>query len=165
MFAVTTGLPARSSSSTWSPAGSSPPITSATTAISGSSRISAKSVVVGDVGAAILRRVADERADDAQPVPGRPLDVGRLLAQEPVDRRADRPVAEQGNRNVDGRHAPTVAKSSDARGRVLPHPYAPHAMQPPPWVGESPLTPTAIVPRDDARVCVGFRADFYPWRT
>ena len=66
-----------------------------------------------DVAVALLRRVADERADDAQPVPGRALDVGRLVAQEPVDGGADRPVAEQGNRNVDGRHARTVTAMSD----------------------------------------------------
>src|SRR5438093_3057051 len=45
LFAVTTGLPARSRSSTYSPVGSTPPITSATTAIDGSLRISSKLVV------------------------------------------------------------------------------------------------------------------------
>ena len=45
LFAVTTDLPARRSSNTYSPAGSSPPITSATTSTSGSSRTAAKSVV------------------------------------------------------------------------------------------------------------------------
>ena len=45
LFAVTTGLPARSSSSTRVPVGSSPPVTSATRAIDGSSRMTAKSVV------------------------------------------------------------------------------------------------------------------------
>jgi hypothetical protein len=37
-----------------------------------------------------------------------------LLAEEAVDRRADRPVTEQGNRNVDGRHARTLPQRQDA---------------------------------------------------
>src|SRR4051794_20745512 len=45
LFAETTDLPARRSSRTYPPAGSSPPITSATTCTFGSSRIDAKSVV------------------------------------------------------------------------------------------------------------------------
>src|SRR5262249_41219395 len=45
LFADTTCLPPRSSSRTYPPAGSTPPITSATTAISGSSATSRKSVV------------------------------------------------------------------------------------------------------------------------
>ena len=45
LFALTTGLPARRRSRTYSPAGSRPPISSATRPISGSSRIDAKSVV------------------------------------------------------------------------------------------------------------------------
>ena len=45
LFAVTTGLPARRSSSTRVPVGSRPPVTSATSAIAGSSRIASKSVV------------------------------------------------------------------------------------------------------------------------
>ena len=85
----------------------------------------------------VLRRVANERADDAQPVAGRALDVGGLLAQEPVDGRADRPVAEQGNRNVDGRHAPTVSKSTRTRATAAPSRL--RELTPPlprPWVGE-----------------------------
>ena len=35
---------------------------------------------------AISLWITDERLDDSQPVPGRPLDVRRLLAQQPVDR-------------------------------------------------------------------------------
>src|SRR4051812_21380218 len=45
LLAETTGLPARSRRSTWSPVPSTPPITSATTAIDGSPAISSKSVV------------------------------------------------------------------------------------------------------------------------
>ncbi len=45
LFAETTGLPARRRSRTYPPVGSMPPITSATTAIDGSSRIAATSVV------------------------------------------------------------------------------------------------------------------------
>src|SRR6478735_12033767 len=45
LLAVTTGRPERSSPRTWSPAGSTPPMTSATTWIDGSSRIVAKSSV------------------------------------------------------------------------------------------------------------------------
>ena len=45
LFAVTTGTPRRSSSRTYAPVGSSPPITSATSRTSESSRIEAKSSV------------------------------------------------------------------------------------------------------------------------
>jgi hypothetical protein len=54
----------------------------------------------------LLSGVADERLDDAETVTGRPLDVGRGVGQQAVDRRADRPVAEQGDGNVNGRHEP-----------------------------------------------------------
>src|SRR5581483_7713269 len=55
---------------------------------------------------ALLAEVADERLDDPEPVPGRPLDVVRLLVEQAVDRGADRAVAEQRDRDVNGRHAP-----------------------------------------------------------
>ncbi len=100
LFAVTTDLPARSSSRTYSPAGSRPPITSATTSTAGSSRTSAKSVVSTPSPAgngALLRRVADERAHDAQPVPGRALDLVGALDEQPVDRRR-RPCRSRGGR-------------------------------------------------------------------
>jgi hypothetical protein len=45
----------------------------------------------------LLSGIADERLDDAQPVTGRALDVVRGLRQETIDRRADRPVAEEGD--------------------------------------------------------------------
>ena len=43
----------------------------------------------------LLSGLADERLDDAQPVPGRPLDVVRGFGQEAVDRCADGAVPEQ----------------------------------------------------------------------
>jgi len=49
---------------------------------------------------ALLPGVAHERPHDPQSVPRRPLDVARALAQQPVDRRADSPVAEQCYGNV-----------------------------------------------------------------
>ena len=61
LFAVTTGLPAARSSSTWPPVGSTPPMTSATSSISGSSRIEAKSVVRTPSGAGKLRCAAGSR--------------------------------------------------------------------------------------------------------
>ena len=52
------------------------------------------------VEAALECRVADERAHDAQPVPGRALDVVRVLDEQPVDRGADRPVAEKADADL-----------------------------------------------------------------
>ena len=134
---------------------------------------------LGEVGrrpapsvAAILRRVADERPHDAQPVPGRPLDVGRLVAQQPVDRGADRPVPEQRNRNVDRRHAATVPQpSTRASRRSVAHDVGPtrsrfraHAA---PTLGGG-VTPHPCGDRTGERVhvsvtCPGrFRANSYP---
>jgi hypothetical protein len=59
----------------------------------------------GGLEPALLRRVADERADDAQAVPGRSLDLLTLLLEQAVDRGADRPVAEECYGNVNGRHS------------------------------------------------------------
>ena len=101
---------------------------------------------LGEVGrrrrrsvAAIAFRVADERLHDSQPVPGRPLDVRRLLAQQPIDRGTDRPVPEQRNRNVYRRHAATVPQPSDARGRSVRN-AAPRNAQTPTQGGEPPAT-------------------------
>ena len=105
LFAETTGLPARRRSRTYSPVGSSPPITSATSAISGSSRIDAKSVVRTPSAGAMLAlavRIADERAHDPEPVPGRALDVVRALGEQPRDGAADVAVSEQRHGDVDG---------------------------------------------------------------
>ena len=62
---------------------------------------------------ALLRRVADERAHDAQPVPGRALDLVGVLVQEPLHGGAHRAVAEEGDGDVDGRgaHARIIARS------------------------------------------------------
>ena len=95
-----------------SPAGSTPPITSATTWIDGSARIVAE--VVGEDARLgrerpLLARVADESAGDAQPMAGGALDlVGRLLEQ-PVHGGADGAVSEQRYGNVDGRHGGSTA--------------------------------------------------------
>ena len=99
--------PARRSSRTWSPVGVRPPITSATTAIEASSRISAKSVVStpsSRLELALLVGVAHERAHEPEPMPGRALDVVCAVGQQPRYRAADRPVAEEGDRNVN-RHS------------------------------------------------------------
>ena len=61
LFAETTDLPARSSSRTYPPAGSRPPITSATTSTLGSSRTSAKSVVITPSPTANVRSFAGSR--------------------------------------------------------------------------------------------------------
>ena len=85
------------------PAGSRPPITSATTA---DRRVVANRVevrrehAVPGVEAALAREIADERAHDAQPVPGRALDVVRVLDEQSVDRGADRPVAEEADADL-----------------------------------------------------------------
>ena len=54
----------------------------------------------------LLADVANERLDDAQPVAGGAFDVVCRFRQEPVDRGADRPVAEQGDLGVNRRHEP-----------------------------------------------------------
>jgi hypothetical protein len=58
--------------------------------------------------------VAHERADDAQPVPGRALDVVRVLDKQSVDRRADRPVAEQADADLVASGQPLPRPSPDA---------------------------------------------------
>src|SRR5204863_4917354 len=50
---------------------------------------------------ALHLRVAHERADDAQAVPGRALDLVRVLLEQPVDGGTDRAVAEQRDGDVD----------------------------------------------------------------
>ena len=50
--------------------------------------------------AALLRGVADERAHDAKAVPGRPLDLVAALDEQPVDRRPDGAVAQEGDPDV-----------------------------------------------------------------
>ena len=54
---------------------------------------------------ALLRRVANERANDPEAVPGRSLDLLALLLEQAMHRRADGPVAEEGYGNVNGRHS------------------------------------------------------------
>ena len=61
LLAETTGFPASRRARTWSPAGSRPPITSATTAIDGSSRIAAKSLVSTPGGAVPVRSLSGSR--------------------------------------------------------------------------------------------------------
>ena len=108
LFAVTTERPEPRSSSTYEPAGSTPPITSATIAIASSAenvhRVAGQHSG-GGLEPPLLLRVADERADDAQAVAGRSLDLLALLLEQAMDRGADRPVAEEGYGNVNGRHS------------------------------------------------------------
>ena len=59
---------------------------------------------VGRREGALPLRVADERAHEPEPVPGRALDVVAALVEQAVDRGADRPVAEQRYRDVDRAH-------------------------------------------------------------
>ena len=60
--------------------------------------------------AALLVQVADERPDDAKPVPGRALDVVGVVLEKPVDGGADRAVAEKRYRDVNGRHCAVLAR-------------------------------------------------------
>ena len=72
-------------------------------AIDGSSRTAAKSVVrTPSVGRErpLLVRVANEGADDPQPVAGRPLDLVGALDEQAVDRGADGAVPEKGDADV-----------------------------------------------------------------
>ncbi len=82
-------------------------MSSATTPIDGSSRIvgelGREDAVAAGAEAALLLGVANERAHDAQPEPGRALDVLRVLDEQPVDRGADRSVAEEADSDLDGR--------------------------------------------------------------
>ena len=55
---------------------------------------------VSDGERPLLRRVADERAHDAQPVPGRALDLVGALDEQPVYGGADRAVAEESDTDV-----------------------------------------------------------------
>ena len=99
LFAVTTGLPGASSSSTCS-RGLEPAHHLGDDA---DRRVVADLRGVGRqharlrVEARSLVEVAHERPHDAQPVPGRALDVVGVLGEQPVDGRADRPVAEEGD--------------------------------------------------------------------
>ena len=69
----------------------------------------------------LLPGVADQRLDDAQPVPGRALDVVRRVGEEPVDRRADGAIAEQRNRYVNRRHEPPrLPRGRSARAAAHP---------------------------------------------
>src|SRR6266508_1084136 len=63
---------------------------------------------VGNVSALALR-VADERAHDAQPVPGRALDVAGALGEQARDGAADVAVSQQRDGDVDG-HQPASAR-------------------------------------------------------
>ncbi len=63
---------------------------------------------------ALLRRVADERLDHAQPVAGRALDVVGVFVKESVYRRPDGPVAQKGDGNVNGRHEPPAEEALPA---------------------------------------------------
>ena len=85
---------------------------------------------------ALLLGLADERADDADAVPRRPLDVVRVLGEEPVDSSSDRPVSEERDRYVNSRHlapesprgsAPAVA---DERGGASGYGSTCHAKSP-----------------------------------
>ena len=108
LFAVTTERPDPRSASTWPPAGSTPPMTSATIRIEGSSITSAdvgRENALGGREVALLRRVANERANDPEAVPGRSLDLLALLLEQAMHRRADGAVAEKGYGNVNGRHS------------------------------------------------------------
>ena len=68
----------------------------------------------------LLAGVAHERAGDAEPMPGRALDlVGRLLEQ-PVDGGADGAVSEQRYGNVDRRHAVSTSPRPGASIRAAP---------------------------------------------
>ena len=55
---------------------------------------------------ALLVDVPHERAHEPEPVPGRALDVVSAVGQQPRYCAADRPVPEQGNRNVNRHSAP-----------------------------------------------------------
>ena len=57
--------------------------------------------------AAFLARVAHERADDAQPVACRPLDLVCTFRDQPADGRAYGSVAEERDGDVNRRHRPT----------------------------------------------------------
>jgi len=85
--------------------GSTPPITSATTTMPG--WVVEDRAEVGGEDAlrrgvrAFAARVADERLNDPKPVARGALDLAAALPQQPVDRRADRAVAEEGDGDVD----------------------------------------------------------------
>jgi hypothetical protein len=51
---------------------------------------------------ALLRRLADERSHDPEPMTRRALDLVAALDEQPVHRRADRPVAQQRDPYVNG---------------------------------------------------------------
>src|SRR4029450_11426699 len=59
---------------------------------------------VGRGEVSLLLQVTDERPRDTQPVAGGALDLAPALDEEPVDRGADGPVAEERDRDVDARH-------------------------------------------------------------
>ena len=61
-----------------------------------------------------VRGVANERAHDPQAEPGRPLDVFRVLGEEPVDGGADRPVAEEADADLDRRPSQLAPRSRAA---------------------------------------------------
>ena len=79
-------------------------MTSATTAMAGSSRIAAKSVVSTPSVLKESRRragIPDERPNDPKPVPRCTLDVVGAVLEQPVHGRADTAVAEERDRDVD----------------------------------------------------------------
>ena len=53
----------------------------------------------------VLRRIAHERPNHGQPVPGRALDLVAAFGEHPGDGRADRAVTEEAYADVNGRHA------------------------------------------------------------
>ena len=93
-------------------------MTSATTAIAGSSRIAAKSVVSTRCRPRRIppcARIPDERPNDAKPVPGCTLDVVGAVLEQPVHGRADTAVA-RGARP--GRRQSQEPQPSDEFGRM-----------------------------------------------
>jgi hypothetical protein len=105
--------PSRAARGRASPAGSTPPITSATSAIDASSE-HVRGVGREHAGAwiegALARGVADRGPDDPEPVACGALDLVALLCEQAVDGRADGPVAEERYGNVNGLHScPRVA--------------------------------------------------------
>ena len=98
LFAVTTGFPAASSSSTWLACGLDAAHHLGDDAdcgvVADRRGVRRQDARVGQE-VALLLDVAYERADDPQPVPGCALDVLRVLDEKPVDRGADRSVAEE----------------------------------------------------------------------